>query len=1055
MSMHSPTIRSSCSSPVNGSPKQRTSSPLQLTPRSKIQALLGALDETDSDKENGHDSRRKLVKAFPAPLPEHARSTTNETIKQVPISLDTSSDEGEHERQGPRGPMAARMQENSPDKNNSDARVEPSQAFPGISQDHSSSVLERNASSRPSAYDHIKRHFHEAINDTEPGQAFCRLPRHRRDEEEQTPDDDEERLNTPRSDLRKTFSGSFSPGLRQSSPVKGPPDLFVSPDKPTNEKSSFSSESEDQFWTPIPDGLGSRTKLQELIARKRGERFAREATAGHSDSADDVQDTKPHRIRAKKPHQVALQADSESDNDVEVQRKLTQRDRPLRKASKKALEEMSRETQRMNRSMQLVHQAKTKTKFTTGDFFKKMNFRQPKPEQKHLVNNHATSSSPCRLDSDEEGPRKEDTPPSSPPSLNLSSEKRPNKEQHAMHDAEQSEVEELPHLESLLSQAPRPATGSKNKLKPLLEVKSNSEPDRSEQPSARRFAKSARKQALPNFAEDDQDDDLEILHDRKPKHLAVFDILPTVKATQSHSLHALRALAHINEEEKRVTKDRRSLNATELKRTLQQKARQQALRERNQKIETLREKGIAVQTEEEKELDQMQIESMLEKARQEAEKIAKQEKEAAKREGKEPQDGSHLPDSDEDDEDYEEDDEDDEPHLSGSDEEPSGYHSASDDRTEEAERYDGEETKTQGHHPIMDDEAAEDQDQADDRDEASDRRDSEALVNDNDEQPPFKVHARWTKRVVVGDDTDSDEALDDEKNANTSNMHSVTAQPQAADIFGFGQGQPAAVNLSQVFAGTMAQSQTQDGENVRDANSQEDSLAFLRGLPQPMLPDFETLVEDSLSCVQNSQGTPGDQLPPADETERSSQPWLELQSPLKATQPHTQASETLDPTQDIGFQTNLSPARFDGAHTARGSKSTVETVLLPTQRSPGNQKRSRFRQRERPTDRETSQGLSEQDEKEKPGGYDGTHKGDAFQIMQIAAREPETSFDKKKSKAPEMFEEQAEESEDEYKGLGGASDDESQGDVDDEDRKMIDDESRVKLNERKVAAHYV
>jgi hypothetical protein len=41
---------------------------------------------------------------------------------------------------------------------------------------------------------------------------------------------------------------------------------------------------------------------------------------------------------------------------------LSQKARQPRKASKKALEEMSRETQRMSRNMQLAHQAQTKKK---------------------------------------------------------------------------------------------------------------------------------------------------------------------------------------------------------------------------------------------------------------------------------------------------------------------------------------------------------------------------------------------------------------------------------------------------------------------------------------------------------------------------------------------------------------------------------------------------------------------------------------------------------------------------------------------------------------------
>lgn len=76
--------------------------------------------------------------------------------------------------------------------------------------------------------------------------------------------------------------------------------------------------------------------------------------------------------------------------------------------------------------------------------------------------------------------------------------------------------------------------------------------------------------------------------------------------------------------------------------------------------------------------------------------------------------------------------------------------------------------------------------------------------------------------------------------------------------------------------------------------------------------------------------------------------------------------------------------------------------------------------------------------------------------MRKAAKKPAQAveeFDRKKSEAKGMVEEQAEESEDEYAGLGGASDDESAGSEDEEMQKMID-ESDIKVDERKLAAFY-
>lgn len=66
---------------------------------------------------------------------------------------------------------------------------------------------------------------------------------------------------------------------------------------------------------------------------------------------------------------------------------------------------------------------------------------------------------------------------------------------------------------------------------------------------------------------------------------------------------------------------------------------------------------------------------------------------------------------------------------------------------------------------------------------------------------------------------------------------------------------------------------------------------------------------------------------------------------------------------------------------------------------------------------------------------------------------PTKPFNKKQSAAKEMVEEQAQESEDEYAGLGGASDDESGGSEDEETKQMIE-HADVDVDERKLAAFH-
>ena len=77
----------------------------------------------------------------------------------------------------------------------------------------------------------------------------------------------------------------------------------------------------------------------------------------------------------------------------------------------------------------------------------------------------------------------------------------------------------------------------------------------------------------------------------------------------------------------------------------------------------------------------------------------------------------------------------------------------------------------------------------------------------------------------------------------------------------------------------------------------------------------------------------------------------------------------------------------------------------------------------------------------------------AFESLFNGAKEsakPVETYDKKTSRAKGMFAEQAEESEDEYAGLGGASDDESDHEFD-EDLEDLIDRGKVDLKEDAVA----
>jgi mediator of replication checkpoint protein 1 len=64
------------------------------------------------------------------------------------------------------------------------------------------------------------------------------------------------------------------------------------------------------------------------------------------------------------------------------------------------------------------------------------------------------------------------------------------------------------------------------------------------------------------------------------------------------------------------------------------------------------------------------------------------------------------------------------------------------------------------------------------------------------------------------------------------------------------------------------------------------------------------------------------------------------------------------------------------------------------------------------------------------------------------------AFDKKKSKAKEMVEQEAEESDDEYAGLGGVDGEDSDNESIASMKEMIDDEGHDNADDSKLAAFY-
>jgi mediator of replication checkpoint protein 1 len=125
--------------------------------------------------------------------------------------------------------------------------------------------------------------------------------------------------------------------------------------------------------------------------------------------------------------------------------------------------------------------------------------------------------------------------------------------------------------------------------------------------------------------------------------------------------------------------------------------------------------------------------------------------------------------------------------------------------------------------------------------------------------------------------------------------------------------------------------------------------------------------------------------------------------------------------------------------------STVDTVLVGQSQSPIAERKRKMLRRGRVTE------LTQVDEDENEGDFE--INANAFNVMKNKATKKKSApeYNKKNSKAKDIVDEAAEESEDEYAGLGGHSDD-SDGEEDAIDRQMINDNSGEVVDEKQLAA---
>jgi mediator of replication checkpoint protein 1 len=416
---------------------------------------------------------------------------------------------------------------------------------------------------------------------------------------------------------REAFERAASGYPLASSHQKGT-SLFVSPTKTAVDN----SDAEDDLPRP--------NKLAELVAQKRAERLAREKEREKQKNRKSKGQQDTEHASSDLPEEV-FEGSQEAPVNPEVDRILSDAARPTRKASKKAMIEMERETQRLARQQALAHQIKVKKKFSTTDLFARFNFRQPQQQQSQVEKN---SSSMPSSDGIEPSPRRKElmsTPPSSPPTpldkqrllveRGALAKMVPVREDTLASIATEDGDEDLPDVEEIMK-------SFQHQNEPVAEAA---------QASAEKGSKIARwgkKSAPQTYRDEESDDDLEVLQPL-PKHLQVFDRVKPAKKQESHSnaIHTLRHLSHIGQVDakpNRPTNVKPSIHPQVLEAQLRKKAREQAFQAQQERLAELKAKGIVIQTSEEKEKEAEEFENLLEKARLDAQDLRKAEKAARK-----------------------------------------------------------------------------------------------------------------------------------------------------------------------------------------------------------------------------------------------------------------------------------------------------------------------------------------------------------------------------------------------------------------------------------------
>lgn len=979
-------------------PASRDATPELLTPRSKIRALLATVGDSDDEDmiQNG------ILK------PDTPKSSA--IAQRTADGSDSNSDSDSDVQIRPRGKLASRMQ--------------------GPSETVDKPKTTNNGET---ARDRVRRMLEQEKE--QPAEIDAELAgAEGADKEDYDDDDDEDLPVAPRRLQRRAANDSAtelparspSPGLFVSSPVRPSPTRAP-------QAQSDSDDSDD-----LPPVKSDRFKA--LVERKRQERLAKEAE-------EEARKAERRALQEKLASELE-DLDSGDDDaggitDDEGGRRLTQEARPTRKASKKALEEMNRETQRMARNMQLAHEARTRKKLSKASLFERFNFR---PGGEALPAEPTTNSSSRPVSPPTDADANKETPPSSPPAgekqdLAQVGENAPADPDVSMTDGRAED--DQPSLPTRLDKGRGPA----------IDVKEPSKPTQTKRRVRVRLP-------IPTKAgAGDSDDELEITTTTKDRVNAVFNSIPFRKAQESHSILALRALANVTSpgKEKKRKNEREGMTPGEFQASLLQKAREQARLERDRRLEMLKAQGVVIQTSEERERQMQEVEDILAKAREEAQRIKEEEVAAEKKARRENGEADPLAWDDSEDEEYVGDDADEEVpdvELSGSDEE--------DDEgdEEEDEEEDDEESEDVVAGSAMFEAEAEDA-QSETSGVLPTLRNREAEDEDEDEviekATPLKRRRPRNKTAILSDDeADPVEATPKSHKTPLKSSFKSPAAPTSVlrsakktFIPGLPVQGPAGLSLTQIFAGTM-------DDNQRSQ---------LNEPTQSMMPDFDSFPDSNFSATMDDNVDDMVLDSQRDETQGETQA---VQLNLAQTQMHgldsllrddmnSQISDMIEPSQDGGLQ-RYTPLK---SRFVEPPTSTVETISVDQNgeaiESSPLVRKGRLRRKMEMVSLDDEDAIPMSGEK--GAEEEAASSKTAFNILKDAAAAQKKKklieeFNKKKSKAKEMVEEQAEESEDEYAGLGGAdgeaSDDESDASVQD----IIDDAAGNDVDERKLAAFY-